>query len=127
MAIYRIKRFSLPSDWDEDDEAFVEKINKANKERQQKIDNFSPQRGAVYLGLYASLLNSVARNKPFFSRSSIVPAAVGGGVGYLLHHLKHKYLKKKIDKSNQIKSNYEKLESKDKRLIYKNNYGNIQN
>jgi len=37
MAIYKIKRFSssqhLPSDWDEDDEAFVEKINKANKER----------------------------------------------------------------------------------------------
>ena len=131
MAIYKIKKFSssqhLPSDWDEDDEAFIEKINKANKERQQKIDNFSPRFGAAISAPLGASLNAAIRDTSYLSRSSIIPSIIAGGIGYTATHLKNAKLKKKIDESNQIKSNYKKLKSKDKRLVYKNNYGNIQN
>lgn len=41
MAIYRIKRFSLPSDWDEDDDKYVKMVEKA-KERNKKIAKVGP-------------------------------------------------------------------------------------
>lgn len=139
MATYRIKRFSLPSDWDEDDDKYVRMVEKA-KERNKKIARIGPYIAPVGYGLSGALIGGIAGSS-HSTKGAIVGSLAGAASGvagsYTGKKLADSFLKSKGIKprsykelserdqkqANRALSKYRKMKTKEERSAYRKKIG----
>ena len=116
MATYRIQRLysrSLPSDWDADDDAYVEMVEKA-KSRNRKISKIGP-----YIAPVAWTTVGALQGGMLGSASGTKGAAIGatvGAAGGLAGHLASKKILEEYLRSKGIKpKSYQELSDRDQK------------
>ena len=116
MATYRIQRLyskSLPSDWDSDDDAYVEMVEKA-KSRNRKIAKIGP-----YIAPTAWTTVGALQGGLIGSASGTKGAAIGatvGAAGGLAGHLASKKILEGYLKSKGVKpKSYQELSDRDQK------------
>ena len=142
MATYRIQRLyskSLPSDWDSDDDAYVEMVEKA-KSRNRKIAKIgpyiAPAAWTTVGALQGGLIGSASGAKGVAIGTAV--GAAGGLTGHLASkkilegHLKSKGVKPKSyqelsdrdqEAANRALGHYRNLKTKEERLAWRKKIG----
>ena len=129
MATYRIQRLyskSLPSDWDADDDAYVEMVEKA-KSRNRKVAKIGPYIAPAIWTTVGALQGGILG-----SASGTKGAAIGatvGAAGGLSGHLASKKILEEYLRSKGIKpKSYQELSDRDQKAANRalGHYRNIK-
>lgn len=121
MAIYRIQRIfskSLPSDWDSDDDAYVEMVERA-KSRNRKIAKVGPYIGPGIWGTVGAAQGAIIGNMMTNSKKGVATgAAVGGLAGAAGSYLTQEALGRSLGRGHDKRS-YKKMSDSDQKAANK--------